>query len=107
AGAGAVRGRGRGGQATAVPGLFRAGEIDEDIGPTYVLRGRVVTMDDAFRVHDDARLVVDRGRIAKIVTGNAALPAAYRTAPLVDVKGTIYPGLIDLHNHYVYNVLPF
>jgi 5-methylthioadenosine/S-adenosylhomocysteine deaminase len=90
-----------------VPGLFRAGEIDEDIGPTYVLRGRVVTMDDAFRVHDDARLVLDRGRIAKVVTGNAAVPAAYRTAPVVDVKGTIYPGLIDLHNHYVYNVLPF
>jgi 5-methylthioadenosine/S-adenosylhomocysteine deaminase len=94
-------------RAIAAPGLFRAGEIDEDIGPTYVLRGRVVTMDDHFRVHDDARLVVDGGRIARIVTGHAALPAGYRTARLVDVEGTIYPGLIDLHNHYVYNVLPF
>ena len=35
------------------------------------------------------------------------MPAAYRSAPEVEVDGTIYPGLIDLHNHYVYNVLPF
>ena len=88
-------------------GLFRAGEIDEDVGPTFVLRGRVVTMNEGFRVHDDARVVVEGGRIARILRGSTAVPAAYRSAPEVEVDGTIYPGLIDLHNHYVYNVLPF
>ena len=48
-------------------GLFRAGEIDEDTGPTFVLRGRVVTMDDHDRVHDSARVVVERGHIARIL----------------------------------------
>ena len=88
-------------------GLFRAGEIDEDTGPTFVLHGRVVTMDDQDRVHDSARVVVERGHIVRILSGNAKLPAAYANVPQVETGGTIYPGLIDLHNHFVYNVLPF
>src|SRR4029079_6640095 len=87
--------------------VVTAGEIDEDTGPTFVLHGRVVTMDDHDRVHDSARVVVERGHIARILSGNAKLPAAYANVPQVETGGTIYPGLIDLHNHFVYNVLPF
>ena len=88
-------------------GPFRAGEIDPDTGPAYILRGRVVTMDGDGRVLEDARVIVDRGQIAGILGTHAAVPAAYHDAPVVETGGTIYPGLIDLHNHFVYNVLPF
>ena len=106
--------RGRGATETGAPpapplggGPFRAGEIDPDTGPAYILRGRVVTMDGDGRVLDDARVIVDRGQIAGILGTHAAVPAAYHDAPVVETGGTIYPGLIDLHNHFVYNVLPF
>ena len=57
-------------------------------------------------MHDSARVVVERGHVARILTGNAKLPAAYANVPQIETGGTIYPGLIDLHNHFVYNVLP-
>jgi 5-methylthioadenosine/S-adenosylhomocysteine deaminase len=98
------------------PGLFSdtgepiprllAGEVDEDVGPTFVLVGRVVTMATPGEVLEGAQLVVSRGRIAALVPGGAELPAEYATAVRIETGGTIYPGLIDLHNHFVYNVLP-
>lgn len=35
-----------------------------------------------------------------------ALPAAYAQATVIDTGGTIFQGLIDLHNHLSYNFLP-
>ena len=78
--------------------------IDEDTGPTFVLEGRIATMTDAGVI--DGRLAVSRGRIAAIVPAGQKLPDALKSAPLIKTKGTIYPGLIDLHNHYVYDIAP-
>jgi 5-methylthioadenosine/S-adenosylhomocysteine deaminase len=102
----------RASRATAAPastfgGPFPAGEIDEDIGPRFVLRGRIVTMDSDHRVLDGGRLAIDQGRIAAVVASGKPLPTAFAQSPEIDTRATIYPGLIDLHNHYVYNVLPF
>jgi 5-methylthioadenosine/S-adenosylhomocysteine deaminase len=83
-----------------------AGEIDEDSGPTYVLRGRVATMAAPGEVRDDAQVVISKGRIAAVVHAGSALPAEFSGAPAFDTKGTIYPGLIDLHNHFAYNIRP-
>jgi 5-methylthioadenosine/S-adenosylhomocysteine deaminase len=88
-----------------MPQLY-AGEVDEDIGPTFVLTGRVVTMAGRGEVHDDAQLVISRGRITALVPAGSELPGEYESAPRLDTGGTIYPGLIDLHNHFVYDVLP-
>ena len=88
-----------------VPQLL-AGEVDEDVGPTFVLVGRVVTMAAPGEVLEGAQLVVSRGRIAAVVPSGAELPAEYQAAPSIATEGTIYPGLIDLHNHFVYDVLP-
>ena len=84
----------------------KAGEIDEDISPTYILGGRLVTMNPEGEVLDDARIVVSAGKIAQIAVQGEDLEPQFREAPVIDTKGTIYPGLIDLHNHFVYNVLP-
>ena len=84
----------------------KAGEIDEDISPTYVLGGRLVTMNPDGEVLDDARIVVSAGKIAQIAVQGEDLWPQFQEAPEIDTLGTIYPGLIDLHNHFVYNVLP-
>lgn len=89
-----------------VPAAPRAGPIvDGDSGPAYVLRGRVVTTNDEGDVLDDGRVVIQRGTITAIVPRGMSLPGGLE-ATEIDVAGTIYPGLIDLHNHFVYNVLP-
>lgn len=78
--------------------------VDEDTGPTFVLEGRIVTLSRRGVV--DGRLAVRGGRIAAIVAAGEPLPAALRAAPVVPTGGTVYPGLIDLHNHYVYDIAP-
>ena len=86
-----------------------AGEIDEDTGPTFVLRGRVVTMDRKVGndgVIDAGWVAIRKGKIAALGTAADALPDAFANAVSVDTKGTLYPGLMDLHNHLAYNVLP-
>jgi 5-methylthioadenosine/S-adenosylhomocysteine deaminase len=49
--------------------------------------------------------VDDHGLIAA-VTPLDAEPAGFAGAPRVAAGGVIYPGLIDLHNHLLYNTLP-
>jgi cytosine/adenosine deaminase-related metal-dependent hydrolase len=50
---------------------------------------------------------VQNRRIVDIREANAAAPAGFPPdAPRVDTGGVIYPGLIDLHNHLPYNILP-
>ncbi len=86
--------------------LPKAEVIDEDKSPTYVLKGRLVTMNPTGDVFDEARIVVSAGKIAQIITDGQDLSPEFEGAPEIETAGTIYPGLIDLHNHFVYNVLP-
>lgn len=85
---------------------LRAKVIDEDRGPTYVLKGRLVTMNPEGDVFDEARIVISAGKIAQIASACQEILPEFRSAPEIETGGTIYPGLIDLHNHFVYNVLP-
>lgn len=91
--------------ATSADALL-AGEVDPDTGPTFILRGRVVTMLGKDDVIPNGRVVVSKGLIRAVLKPGAAVPAEFQQTPTVDVRGTIYPGLLDLHNHLVYNVLP-
>jgi imidazolonepropionase-like amidohydrolase len=88
-----------------VPVLL-AGEVDEDAGPTFVLKGRVVTMDGAAGVIENGRVVVRKGKVHSVGLASEPLPSGLGNARQVETFGTIYPGLIDLHNHFAYNVLP-
>jgi 5-methylthioadenosine/S-adenosylhomocysteine deaminase len=93
--------------AVAAPGaVLAAGEIDEDRGPAYILQGRLVTMRAPGEVINDGRIVIKEGQIRAVLDAGEPLPEACAGAPVIDTKGTIYPGLMDLHNHFVYNVLP-
>jgi len=90
--------------------ILLAGEVDEDTGPTFLLKGRVVTMDRsaaAAGVIKNGWIAIRRGKIDDISgTENASVPAAFQNVSTVDTHGTIYPGLMDLHNHLAYDVLP-
>ncbi len=80
--------------------------IDPLDGPTLALRGRVVTMDQARRVLDDGVVYLTRGGIVAVQDREAPPPQGFAGVPPIDTGGVIFPGLIELHNHIAYNVLP-
>ena len=71
-----------------------------------VLRGRVVTMNASADVIADGMVCIQDDRIARVGVWQSPLPAPFTHAPVVDTGGSIYPGLIELHNHPAYNVIP-
>ncbi|MEP6909124.1 MAG: amidohydrolase family protein [Actinomycetota bacterium] len=79
--------------------------VDPLDGPTFALGGRVVTMDDGKHVLDDGVVYVSKGSISAVQKADAPAPAEFADVKVLDTKGTIYPGLIDLHDHLSYNAL--
>jgi len=72
----------------------------------YSLRAQIVTMDGG-AVHRDGVVCVDgsTGLIAAVLPdASQARPAGWEAEP-IRIRGTIYPGLIELHNHLCYNML--
>jgi 5-methylthioadenosine/S-adenosylhomocysteine deaminase len=80
--------------------------IDPLDGARYALEGRVVTMDAAGTDMARARVYVNGGVIAAVAAPDAPRPDGFDDASIVRVGGTIYPGLIELHNHLSYDILP-
>lgn len=80
--------------------------IDPADSPKLVLQGRVVTMNGNFKVIADGRVYTQNGDIVAVQEASAPAPAGFGNTAVTDTGGTIYPGLIDLHNHMPYNVLP-
>ncbi len=72
----------------------------------FVLLGRVVTMDASFTVVPRGAIYVRGDKIEAVREAGEPAPDGYQGAPRLDTRGTIYPGLVDLHNHVAYNVLP-
>jgi hypothetical protein len=63
-------------------------------------------MNDAFTVLPDAIVYCERGAIVAIQNRAQPAPAGFAGVAVVETGGTIFPGLIDLHNHLSYNALP-
>ncbi len=72
----------------------------------YILEGRVVTMDDRFDVHDPGHIYVDGTTIAAVQPAAKPAPDGWEDVGVVRTGDTIYPGLIELHNHLSYDALP-
>ena len=79
------------------------GAVDAD---RHVLVGRIVTMDTKRTVHARGAVCIDADRIAAVVADPAHVPDAFAGIAAIDTGGTIFPGLIELHNHLSYNFLP-
>ena len=71
-----------------------------------VLIGKVVTMNDAGDVLPNARVWLANGKIMAIAKAGESLPDAAKDAVVIETKGAIYPGIIDLHNHPDYGIYP-
>jgi 5-methylthioadenosine/S-adenosylhomocysteine deaminase len=74
---------------------------DEDV------LGRLVTFDPERPEVRDGALYIDADeRIAAVQRRTDPAPVGFESARRVRTGGVIYPGLIDLHSHVVYNMLP-
>jgi 5-methylthioadenosine/S-adenosylhomocysteine deaminase len=72
-----------------------------------VLLGRLVTFDRARpEVVDGALYIGADERVAAVQSGTVPAPGGFGSARRVETEGCVYPGLVDLHGHVVYNVLP-
>jgi Amidohydrolase family/Peptidase family S41 len=71
-----------------------------------IYEGRVVTMNGPSDVHDLGRVYVEGTTIAAVLPAAEPGPDGWDDARLVRTGDTIYPGLIELHNHLSYNALP-
>jgi 5-methylthioadenosine/S-adenosylhomocysteine deaminase len=80
--------------------------IDPLSGPKLALAGRVVTMDDSFTVHQDAVVYINNACVVAVRDHAQTAPPDFEGVPVVKTGGTIFPGLIELHNHLSYNALP-
>ncbi|MGQ0605292.1 MAG: amidohydrolase family protein [Anaerolineales bacterium] len=72
----------------------------------YGLKGHIITMDGG-RLLSPGIVYVDAvsGRIAAVQDADAPPPTGFEDARVIATRGTIYPGLIELHNHLCYNLL--
>ena len=78
------------------------------LGSKFALEGRVVTMNDASPplVMGRGVIYIEDGRITDVLDPSAPPPPGFAGIEPLHTGGTIYPGLIELHNHLSYNVLP-
>lgn len=73
----------------------------------YGLRGRIVTMDENSRIFQNGVIYIRDGIIVNVVENeNLPRPTGFEACPVIRTQGTIYPGMIELHNHLSYNIVP-
>lgn len=97
-------GAGQGTSALATADEAELLDVDDPTSPALVLLGRIVTMKEDGEVIDDGAVYLRKGAIVAVADRNDPPPSGFANAPVIDTGGTIYPGLLDLHNHLVYNV---
>lgn len=69
------------------------------------LAGRVVTMDAGHRTLDGV-VYCHSGDIVDVRPNGDPAPDGFEHVAVVQTGGSIYPGLIELHNHLAYDALP-
>ena len=85
------------------PGVIAQQAADKQAADTIVTRGKILTVDAAFRTVE--ALAITNGRI--VATGTSAEIARYagKNTKVIDVAGaTVIPGLIDNHFHFTRGV---
>jgi 5-methylthioadenosine/S-adenosylhomocysteine deaminase len=85
--------------------LMAAGPVDPSPTGPLALKGRIVCMDPAGTVIPNGVVYVNAGVIVAVQPASAPPPAPFKAADVLSTRGTIYPGLIELHNHLPYNVM--
>jgi 5-methylthioadenosine/S-adenosylhomocysteine deaminase len=83
-----------------------ASPIDPASSPRWAIAGRVVTMDPHASLVPDGVVWVKDAAIAAITKLGDSSPGGFDGIVPLETGGTIFPGLIELHNHIAYNALP-
>ena len=72
----------------------------------YILQGRVVPMTGPEDVIENGNIMVRDGEIVSVWADGELPPINTDNVSVFDTGATIYPGLIDMHNHLHYNTAP-
>ncbi len=80
-------------------------QIDHLHDGSYILKGRLVTMNNQREIIENGSILVKDGVIEEIWQGDEQ-PQGLEGITVVETGGNIYPGLIDAHNHAHYNYIP-
>ena len=80
--------------------------FDPVVGPKWVLNGRIVRMTGPTDVIADGNIYISGGLIEAVQPAGQPPPPGFEGLRPRKTGGTIFPGLIELHNHLAYNVLP-
>ena len=72
----------------------------------YVLKGRIVPMTGEADVINEGHILVKDGMIEAVWEDDVPSDIQLTNVPVLETNGTIYPGLLDLHNHLHYNQAP-
>jgi len=73
---------------------------------TYILQGRIVPMTGENDAIENGNIMIDDGIIVAIWADGDIPPINTDDITIHDTEASIYPGLIDLHNHMHYNHIP-
>lgn len=79
--------------------------IDPLEGPAYGVHGQIVTMNDRHDQIPAGTVWIEAGVIQTVTPDGNNRPQGFEDAPVLRTGGTVFPGLIELHNHLPYNVL--
>lgn len=79
--------------------------IDPLEGPAYGIHGRIVTMNDDHEVIARGTVWVESGVIRSITRDGERRPEGFGDVRVMRPAGTVFPGMIELHNHLPYDVL--
>jgi 5-methylthioadenosine/S-adenosylhomocysteine deaminase len=90
----------------AAKGGSKPGPIDPAASPKWAVAGRLVTMDSNRPPVIDGVLWIAEGHLAAITQRGEPAPSGFEEVAPLETGGTVFPGLIELHNHIAYNLLP-
>ena len=74
---------------------------------SYILQGRVVPMTAENNVIENGNIMIEDGMIVAVWADGQIPPRNTDGITVHDTDATIYPGLIDLHNHMHYNPVSY
>lgn len=78
---------------------------DPAASPPLALAGRIITLDAAATIVDPGVVYCRDGSIVAVQPTSASAPPGFENVAVTQTRGTVLPGMIELHNHLPYDVL--
>jgi len=78
---------------------------DPAASPPLALAGRIITLDAAATIVAPGVVYCRDGSIVAVQPTSAPAPPGFENVAVTQTRGTVLPGMIELHNHLPYDVL--